>query len=75
MCLISLFYKRRCLHLYFLIAGWELPLLKHKHVVSDPLQEHGDQFIILMPTQLQLLEHKHTPNVCSQCYLGDKIKS
>lgn len=46
-------------HLNLFIAGGELPLLKDEDVVSDPLQQHGDQLIILLPTQLQLLKHRH----------------
>lgn len=49
------------IYLDLLVAGGKLPLLKHQSVVSDPLQQHGDQLIILLPTQLQLLNtHTHT---------------
>lgn len=42
-------------YLSLLIAGRELPLLKHDDVVSDPLQQQGHQLIVLLPAQLQLL--------------------
>lgn len=47
------------IHLNLLIAGRELPLLKDEDVVSDPLQQQGDQLIILLPAQLQLLKHRY----------------
>lgn len=50
-------------HLNLLIAGGELPLLKDEDVVSDPLQQQGDQLIILLPTQLQLLKHRQSVQV------------
>lgn len=43
--------------LNFLITGGELALLKHNDMVSDPLQQHGDQLIVLLPAQLQFLSH------------------
>lgn len=46
-------------HLDLLVAGGKLPLLKDQDVVSDPLQQHGDQLIVLLPTQLQLLTQTH----------------
>lgn len=56
---VMLVKRPRSTHLNLLIAGGELPLLKDEDVVSDPLQQHGDQLIILLPTQLQLLKHRH----------------
>lgn len=31
--------------------------------MSDPLQQHGDQLVILLPTQLQLLKHRYRQRV------------
>lgn len=50
--------RTRSSHLNLFVAGGELPLLKNEDVVSDPLQQHGDQLIVLLPTQLQLLKHR-----------------
>lgn len=47
-------------YLNLLVAGGKLPLLEDQDVVSDPLQQHGDQLVIFLPTQLQLLKHRHT---------------
>lgn len=35
--------------LNFFITGGELALLKHNDMVSDPLQQHGDQLVVLLP--------------------------
>lgn len=50
--------RTRSSHLNLFVAGGELPLLKNEDVVSDPLQQHGDQLIVLLPTQFQLLKHR-----------------
>lgn len=63
-------------YLNLLVAGGKLPLLKDQDVVSDPLQQHGDQLIILLPTQLQLLKHRHTevqPQVDYAQYQDDHL--
>lgn len=57
--LFSLFSFFSSTHLNLLVAGWELPLLEDEDVVTDPLQQHGDQLVILLPAQLQLLTHTH----------------
>lgn len=42
-------------HINLVVAGGELPLLEHDDVVPHPLQQHGDELIVLLPAQFQLL--------------------
>lgn len=43
-------------HLDLLVAGRELPLLEDGDVMAYPLQKQGDQLVVLLPPQLQLLQ-------------------
>lgn len=57
---IQTFSKYLCImtsaHLYLLIAGRELSLLKDHDMVADPLKQESHQFVVLPPSQLQLLQ-------------------